>query len=90
MNGYDLMYAKIAFSVSRDDFERFQVGDETDEERISRIDNDQQYLLFQCAFKQHGLKYYPEMFINICQNFLIADDNLRSEIELLLQIASQQ
>lgn len=46
VTGYDLMYAKIAFSVSREDFERFQKSEETDNERISRIDNDQQYLLF--------------------------------------------
>ena len=39
-----------------------------------QLNNDDQYLIFQCLFDQSGIKYYPEMFINICQNFLIADD----------------
>ena len=54
-----------------------------------QINNDDQYLIFQCLFSQNGLKYYPEMFINICQNFLIADDQLRNEIENLLSITSK-
>lgn len=35
------------------------------------------------------IKYYPEMFINICHNFLLADQQLRMDIRLLMEIADQ-
>lgn len=80
--GYDLLFAKIAFSLTKDDFQRYLSSDSVS--RVTKADDE--YLIFQCAFKKNGLKYYPEMFINICQNFIIADDELRGEIEYLLSI----
>lgn len=46
-------------------------------------------ILFECHFMGKYIKYYPEMFINICHNFLLADQQLRRDIELLLEIAEQ-
>ena len=47
LQGHDLMFAKIAFSVNRDDFENFiRKEDEDEQEDLSRIDNDEQYLIF--------------------------------------------
>lgn len=37
-------------------------------------------LLFECHFDSKYVKYYPEMFINICNNFLVADMQLKSDI----------
>lgn len=46
-------------------------------------------ILFECHFMGKYIKYYPEMFINICYNFLVADLQLKKDIQLLLQIAEQ-
>ena len=43
-------------------------------------------MIFCGLFQQRAPEYYAEMFMNICQNFLIADDDLRKELEVLLAI----
>jgi len=83
--GHHLMLAKIVFSVDKQDFEDYQYSSRRSE-LDEQVNNDEQYLLFCCIFRQHAPKYYPDMFMNICQNFLIADDQLRQEIEVLLSI----
>lgn len=50
-----------------------------------KIDTEE-YLIFKCLFEQHVPDYTYEMFANICQNFLVADDALRREFDLLLEI----
>ena len=45
----------------------------------------QQSLIFECEFNGKYVKYYPEMFINICHNFLTADKQLRTDIYSLLR-----
>ena len=42
------------------------------------------YILFEVHFMGRYVTYYPEMFINICYNFLIADMELKRDIELLI------
>ena len=55
---YDVLLAKIHLPV------------EADADPDNLEDN---YILFECHFMGKYIKYYPEMFINICHNFLAAD-----------------
>jgi len=75
-NGLDLLFIKICLD---------QDSENGDQGRIPG----NQFIIFQCIFDSLYVKYYPEMFINICQNFLLADQELRSDINILLQIAAQ-
>ena len=45
------------------------------------------FIICECFFDAKYINYYPEMFINICQNFLTADLQLRKDFEVLLRIA---
>lgn len=47
------------------------------------------YIICEVSFNGKYIKYYPEMFINICQNFLTADLQLRKDIEVLLSISKK-
>jgi len=40
----------------------------------SKNSKDNNYVIFECHFNARYVKYYPEMFINICTNFLTADE----------------
>jgi hypothetical protein len=51
--------------------------------------NKESFIIFECFFNGKYVKYYPEMIINICTNFLSADQQLRSDIIALTQISSQ-
>ena len=75
-SGLDLLFIKICLD---------QDSENGDQEAIPR----NQFIIVQCIFESLYVKYYPEMFINICQNFLLADQELRSDINILLQIAAQ-
>ena len=54
-----------------------------------REPREEQYLIFQCLFGEYSPAYLPHMFMCICQNFLIADETLRNEIEVLLSITKE-
>jgi len=40
-------------------------------------------------FREHCPEYFPEMFMNVSQNFLLADETLRSDVDVLLDITGQ-
>lgn len=50
---------------------------------------DKDYIIIQFLYKQYTPEHFPIMFLNICQNFLIADEQLRKEVETLLDITKQ-
>lgn len=51
-----------------------------------REKEDENYLVFQCLLHEYSPSYLPHMFMCICQNFLIADEILKKEIDVLLGI----
>lgn len=53
------------------------------------MNNDEEYLVFCCLFSHQAPEYHAEMFMNMCQNFLIADEELRNELETLINITKQ-
>ena len=55
---YDLLLAKLEIQDPKG------LGEETE-------DN---FIIFECFFNGKYIKYYPEMIINICTNFLFADE----------------
>ena len=54
----------------------------------SDLESTNNFIICECFFNSRYIKYYPEMFINIFQSFLIADVQLRKEFELLLNISN--
>lgn len=47
------------------------------------------YVIFTVLYRDHSPEYFPEMFMNVCQNFLFADESLRADITILLEITKQ-
>lgn len=48
-----------------------------------------QYLILVVLFREYSPDYFPEMFMNVCQNFLLADESLRADLNILLGITKQ-
>jgi len=80
------MFLKLAVNLDRDEFENYQIASHRTESE-GRVDSEE-YLIFQCLFRKYSPHYSYEMFMNICQNFLVADDQLRQEFDHLLDIIS--
>ena len=82
--GHNLMYLKIPINLDKEEFENYQINDHLN--RIEFEIESQEYIIFQCFFQKNAPIYTYDMFINICQNFLISDDKLTREIDELLYI----
>ena len=72
LRGIDFLMTKIS------------LDNESDTLRSSEQQPSQNYLIFLCTFRVTYIQYFPEMFINICQNFLLADEQLKSDFKVLL------
>ena len=49
--------------------------------------NNDQFLIFVVTFESDGENFHPEMFVNVCQNFIYADELLQEEINNLCKIS---
>lgn len=78
------MYLKVPINLDRDEFENYQINDHLSNSEFE-IES-QEYIIFQCLFQKNVPQYTYDMFINICQNFLVSDEKLIREIDELLDI----
>ena len=51
------------------------------------LNNNDDFLIFVVTFESDGKKYHPKMFVNVCQNFIYADQILQDEMTNLCQIS---
>ena len=82
LDNYDLLFTQMAFTdkpVASDD------ADETLYRFLNFAEEDGQYLIVQAAFDVNWHAYQAHIFTNICQKMLIADDDLRVEIDKVIK-----
>lgn len=58
------------------------------ENNIEGLDEEDRYIIFEVIYDKHSPVYLPKMLMNICFKFLMADEVLKSDLELLLQITA--
>ena len=76
-----LLKATLSRTNSPIELEKWEAGIEQELE-----DSQDQYVIFSVLYRDHSPEYFPEMFMNVCQNFLFADESLRADLSILLDI----
>ena len=64
VNQYNLMFVKLSINLDKDKFLDYQI-ESLHTENEFKVESEE-YLIFQCLFKNNLPKYTYDMFINIC------------------------
>ena len=59
------------------------------EQQNRLINKEEQFLVFTVLYNDSSPIYFPEMFMNVCQNFLYADELLSNDFKELLDITKR-
>lgn len=81
--GFNVMLLKATLSRTNSpiELEKWEADIEQELE-----DSQEQYVIFSVLYRDQSPDYFPEMFMNVSQNFLFADESLRSDLTILLDI----
>ena len=93
VSGHDLYIAKIFINKDHRDTTNFYYTlikpgpiPQGTEFSSNKDDIDNNYIIIQFLYPEASQEFLPVMFLNIMQNFIVFDKQLKKEIESLLEI----